>query len=178
MTEGDVLDAFGTPDKDIGSGIHIYVYALTDGTEVWIGLADRVLYARNVDAEGNLIEVLTDGAVLASMDGEPVTWDVSGLHVRKRLIQSGFLSALCGNELGEHALYALTDRDESTLYTVSVLPNTPRFADKSELEAAFGCNSLPLIALNEQWLVFGLRSSDNADARAAEAAVLSSIRLR
>ena len=37
---------FGAPDADIGSGIHIYVYRLADGSEVRIGTPDRkqILY--------------------------------------------------------------------------------------------------------------------------------------
>ena len=54
-----LVSKFGKPAKDIGSGIHIFVYALPDATEVWIGYADAILYARQVDAQGNeLLRIL------------------------------------------------------------------------------------------------------------------------
>ena len=48
-TMSQVIDTLGAPDRDIGSGIHIYVYRLSNGTEVWIGSPDAltILYARN-----------------------------------------------------------------------------------------------------------------------------------
>ena len=49
---------FGEPNNDIGSGIHIYLYNLQDGTKIHIGFVDRILYARHVDANDQLIEVL------------------------------------------------------------------------------------------------------------------------
>jgi hypothetical protein len=48
-----MVSKFGSPSKDIGSGIHIYVYPLSDSTEVWIGYSDKLLYARQVDAQGH-----------------------------------------------------------------------------------------------------------------------------
>jgi hypothetical protein len=35
----DIVSVVGKPDKDIGSGIYIFVYELEDSTEVWIGAA-------------------------------------------------------------------------------------------------------------------------------------------
>lgn len=49
---------FGEPDNDIGSGIHIYLYNLQDGTKIQIGFVDSILYARHVDANGQLIDKL------------------------------------------------------------------------------------------------------------------------
>jgi hypothetical protein len=43
-----VMERLGTPDRDAGSGIHIYVYRLTDGTEVWVGSpGSEVWYVRH-----------------------------------------------------------------------------------------------------------------------------------
>jgi hypothetical protein len=53
MAYDAIVSKFGSPSKDIGSGIHIYVYSLPDSTEMWIGYHDRLLYARQVDAQGN-----------------------------------------------------------------------------------------------------------------------------
>lgn len=53
-----VFSKFGEPHDDIGSGIHIYVYELNDLTNVWIGYANEILYVRNVDSQGNILESL------------------------------------------------------------------------------------------------------------------------
>jgi hypothetical protein len=44
-----VIAQLGKPDRDAGSGIYVFVYGLSDGTEVWIGSADgsHILYARH-----------------------------------------------------------------------------------------------------------------------------------
>ncbi len=49
---------FGPPDADIGSGIHIYVYDLDDGTKVCIGYTDTIVYARHLDQNDQLLAVL------------------------------------------------------------------------------------------------------------------------
>jgi hypothetical protein len=49
---------FGQPDDDIGSGIHIYVYNLEDGTKVLVGFVDKILYASHVDENRKLIKTL------------------------------------------------------------------------------------------------------------------------
>jgi hypothetical protein len=53
-------ETFGEPAKDIGSGIHIYVYLLDDETEIWIGYTDRMLYARHMDKQMNLLHELVN----------------------------------------------------------------------------------------------------------------------
>jgi shikimate 5-dehydrogenase len=58
MTYNSIVTKFGTPLKDIGSGIHIYVYQLTDSSEIWIGYSDKILYARHMDKNGQIIENL------------------------------------------------------------------------------------------------------------------------
>ena len=49
-TMEQVRATVGAPDRDIGSGIHIYLYALPDGSHVWIGSPDasEILYVRHV----------------------------------------------------------------------------------------------------------------------------------
>jgi hypothetical protein len=49
---------FGEPHRDIGSGIHIYVYELNDSTEIWIGYTDRILSVKHMDSDGNILEQL------------------------------------------------------------------------------------------------------------------------
>lgn len=58
MSESALLKTFGEPNRDEGSGIHIYVYEFTDGTSVWIGCSDKIIYARHIDQDGMLIETL------------------------------------------------------------------------------------------------------------------------
>jgi hypothetical protein len=45
----DVAARFGPPDRDVGSGIYIYAYRLTDGSDVLVGSADgsHILYAKH-----------------------------------------------------------------------------------------------------------------------------------
>lgn len=58
MSHTKLISTFGQPDKDMGSGIHIYVYKLEDNTEVWVGCTDKILYANHVDQDQNLLKVL------------------------------------------------------------------------------------------------------------------------
>lgn len=58
MSYSAFVDFFGEPTKDIGSGIHIYVYKLSDSTEIWIGYADKILYARHLDEKGQLLDTI------------------------------------------------------------------------------------------------------------------------
>jgi len=58
MNYNSITAVFGLPDKDIGSGIHIYVWVLADSTEIWIGYVDKILYARHMDANHVLLETL------------------------------------------------------------------------------------------------------------------------
>jgi hypothetical protein len=58
MTDKQLMFVFGEPNKDIGSGIHIYVYKLDDNTEVWVGITDKILYGNHMDQNQNLLKVL------------------------------------------------------------------------------------------------------------------------
>jgi outer membrane protein assembly factor BamE (lipoprotein component of BamABCDE complex) len=58
MTKTSIEKTFGKPGEDIGSGIHIYVYKLTDKTEIWIGFTDSLLYARHLDSNHELLHNL------------------------------------------------------------------------------------------------------------------------
>ena len=58
MDYNSIVNKFGEPDEDKGSGIHIYVYKLQDGTEVWIGYTDKILYARHMNNNGQLLHTL------------------------------------------------------------------------------------------------------------------------
>ena len=59
MSYSAIVSAFGDPDSDIGSGIHIYVYNLTDGTAVWIGHnGSNLMYARHMSSTGQLLHTI------------------------------------------------------------------------------------------------------------------------
>ncbi len=50
----EIINSCGQPDRDIGSGIHIFVYDLKDSTSIWIGSADNksIMYLDHVSAKG------------------------------------------------------------------------------------------------------------------------------
>ena len=58
MDHQSIIRYFGAADADFGSGIHMYLYGLEDGTSVIIGASDKLIYARHVDQRGNLLETL------------------------------------------------------------------------------------------------------------------------
>lgn len=53
-----IVARFGPPERDAGSGIHIYVWLLKDSTEIWIGYVSKILYARHVDKNRNILHTL------------------------------------------------------------------------------------------------------------------------
>ena len=55
MKFDNLRKTFGDPDSDIGSGIHIYIYNLSDGTKIQIGYTDRILYANQLDERDQLL---------------------------------------------------------------------------------------------------------------------------
>jgi hypothetical protein len=55
MKYEDIVNLFGQPDGDSGSGIHIYYYNLSDGTRIVIGYVDKIYYARHVSASGQVL---------------------------------------------------------------------------------------------------------------------------
>lgn len=58
MNYESMVSIFGSPSRDAGSGIHIYVYQLNDLSELWIGYASGILYARRMDKDRKFIENL------------------------------------------------------------------------------------------------------------------------
>jgi hypothetical protein len=56
-----ILKVFGKPTTEIGDGILVvYIYELEDRTEMWIGCADQVLYARHFDKNHNLLHSIIE----------------------------------------------------------------------------------------------------------------------
>ncbi len=58
MTYEEIVQQFGEPLKDIGSGLHIYVYPLSDSTAIWIGYSDKIMYTIQVDKQQKVIKKL------------------------------------------------------------------------------------------------------------------------
>jgi len=58
MVYADLVNKFGEPDEDIGSGIHIYVYKLSDSTSIIIGYTDKILYAKHVDSDQQVLHII------------------------------------------------------------------------------------------------------------------------
>jgi hypothetical protein len=58
MDYNAIVLKFGPPARDIGSGIHIYVWDLKDSTEIWIGFVDKIFYARHLDKNRNLLHTI------------------------------------------------------------------------------------------------------------------------
>jgi hypothetical protein len=58
LTYDDLVVTFGPPARDIGSGLHIYVYPLADLTEIRIGYAGKIFYVKHVEKDGTLIKQL------------------------------------------------------------------------------------------------------------------------
>jgi hypothetical protein len=58
MKYPSIKAVFGEPDSDIGSGIHVYVYNLEDGTRILIGYTDYIMYARHVDENNQLLNTI------------------------------------------------------------------------------------------------------------------------
>ena len=53
----EVEKQFGKPDKEIGSGLHIPVYTLSDGSEVMLGFAENLLYIKHRLSDGTIIDI-------------------------------------------------------------------------------------------------------------------------
>jgi hypothetical protein len=58
MKYSDLKMIFGEPDADTGSGIHMYIYNLEDGTQVVIGYTDKILYARHINETEVISELI------------------------------------------------------------------------------------------------------------------------
>lgn len=52
MPMSQVLLMFGPPEKDIGSGIHINVYTLADGSVIWVGGVTELFYVDHLRSDG------------------------------------------------------------------------------------------------------------------------------
>lgn len=48
MKTQSALSGFGAPQRDVGSGIHIYEYVLADQTKIWVGCVDTIFYVDHI----------------------------------------------------------------------------------------------------------------------------------
>jgi hypothetical protein len=60
MDHKKIIQTFGQPNKDIGSGIFIYEYDLNDSTKITIGCVDRVHYSYHTDSNDKLLHTLIE----------------------------------------------------------------------------------------------------------------------
>lgn len=58
MKYSDIVNTFGIPSNNSGSGIDIYEYVLEDKTKIIIGYTDKILYAKHVDKKNKVMHVL------------------------------------------------------------------------------------------------------------------------
>jgi len=60
MSFQEVKRNFGNPVKDVGSGLHIFVYEIDNGLSVWLGFADlnALMYAKVVNKKGDTLSDL------------------------------------------------------------------------------------------------------------------------
>ncbi len=61
MNYDQFVDLFGKPNRDEGSGLHIYIWTLENGTEVSVGFAGGyIYYAYHIDKEGKVIKTILE----------------------------------------------------------------------------------------------------------------------
>jgi hypothetical protein len=58
MPQSEFLKRVGSPEADIGSGISIYVYPLNDGSKVWVGCTDTLMYVDHILKDGSRIRLI------------------------------------------------------------------------------------------------------------------------
>ena len=56
MNKEEIVEFFGKPSRDRGSGIYVYEYDLSDSTTVVIGCAHIVFYAYHSDKKGKVLD--------------------------------------------------------------------------------------------------------------------------
>ena len=61
MAYNEMVNIIGEPDKDIGSGIHIYLYKMPDKSEVIIGgfVGNGLMYVKQkVSFKGKYVDII------------------------------------------------------------------------------------------------------------------------
>jgi hypothetical protein len=101
MTYNSLIASFGEPYDSAGSGIKIYIYQLSDSSELWIGYTDKLIYAKHMDKNHHIISTILDNSIckynyeyfkanltadmtddaIISTFGEPSEIGGSGIHI-------------------------------------------------------------------------------------------------
>lgn len=61
MPVEQVLKELGKPDQDLGSGIHIYSYGLSDNSTMRLGCTNVLLYVDHIQKNGKTIRLIGEG---------------------------------------------------------------------------------------------------------------------
>lgn len=58
MSYEEIISIVGEPDQDIGSGLHVYLYNLADGTEVIVGVGDGLMYVKQRISNDTYVDLI------------------------------------------------------------------------------------------------------------------------
>lgn len=58
MSYEEMISIVGEPDHDIGSGIHVYLYRLPDGTEVIVGVGEGLMYVKQKISNDTYVDLI------------------------------------------------------------------------------------------------------------------------
>jgi len=58
MSYEKMITIVGEPNQDIGSGIHVYLYKLPDGTEVIVGVGEGLMYVKQKISNDTYVDLI------------------------------------------------------------------------------------------------------------------------
>jgi len=58
MSYEEMITIVGEPNQDIGSGIHVYLYKLPDGTEVIVGVGEGLMYVKQKISNDTYVDLI------------------------------------------------------------------------------------------------------------------------
>ncbi len=58
MTSDEVINIVGKPDYVTGSGLIIFIYKFSDGSSVWVGFTNQVVYVTHRSLDDKEIELV------------------------------------------------------------------------------------------------------------------------
>jgi len=112
MNNKTIVETFGQPDYDIGSGIYIYVYKLFDSTTMIIGCTNKVFYANHCDKQGDLLQILIGDSKLkcnpASLKNTYIAILQSGIKQKEAIINDKIVFTVKSGQLILYNDYAHT----------------------------------------------------------------------
>lgn len=86
MKYKDLVACFGKPDKNMGSGVDIYVYNLGDSSKAMIGYSDKILYVEHVENKNQKIIERTE------MNRKKLTYDYFIQNFKKEMKYSDIVN--------------------------------------------------------------------------------------